>query len=243
MSNRVINLTIDGRQLKATDGQTILQVAKENGIEIPTLCYHEAVEPYGACRMCIVEIVKGGRSRLVASCLYPVEEGLEVKTESPRVVSNRKMLLELLLAKCSKNPVIKDLAAEMGIDGTFVREEYLEDHDCVVCGLCVRVCEQVVGVSAISLVSRGVDKHPAPPFHEPAKDCIGCGSCYYICPTGAIKMEDREDTRIIHNWKVEFKLKKCKACGNYWAPEKQLDYIAKKWGLPEGIFDVCPNCR
>lgn len=239
----MLSFTIDGRLLQAQEGQTILQVAAENGIGIPTLCHHEAVEPYGACRLCIVEISRGGRSRIVASCLYPVEDGLEVKTNSPRVLNNRKMLLELLLARCSRNPVVKGLAAEMGIENTFVREEYLEDHDCIVCGLCVRVCEQVVGVSAISLVSRGVDKHPAPPFHEPAVDCIGCGSCYYVCPTRAINMEDKGDTRIIYNWKVELKLKKCKLCGSYWAPEKQLDYIARKWNLPEGFFDVCLTCR
>lgn len=239
----MVSLTIDGHRFEAEEGQTILEVARKNGIEIPTLCHHDAVDPYGACRLCIVEVSRGGRTRIVASCLYPVEEGLEVKTNSARVLNNRKMLLELLLAKCSKNPVVKSLAVQMGVSSTFVREKYLEDHDCIVCGLCVRVCEQVVGVSAISLVSRGVNKHPAPPFHEPAVDCIGCGSCYYICPTGAIKMEDKGDTRIIHNWKVELKLKKCKLCGNYWAPEKQLEYIAQKWNLPEGFFDVCPTCR
>lgn len=239
----MITLNIDGRELKAKEGQTILKVASENGIVIPTLCYSEAVEPYGACRLCIVEISKGGRSRIVTSCLYPVEDGLEVKTDSPKVIRNRKMILELLLAKCSKNKVVRELAWQLGIEQSCFKPEYLEDHDCIVCGLCVRVCEQIVGVSAISLVSRGVDKHPAPPFHEPATACIGCGSCYYVCPTGAIKMEDRGDTRLIHNWKVEFKLKKCKVCGNYWAPEKQLDYIIKRWNLPEDFFDICPTCK
>jgi len=239
----MITLNIDGRELKAEKGQTILEVARENGIDIPTLCYHEAVESYGACRLCIVEISKGGRSRIVASCLYPVEDGLEVRTSSPRVIENRKIILELLLAKCSKNKVIQELARQMGIEQSRFKPEYQEDEDCIVCGLCVRVCEQVVGVSAISLVSRGTSKHPAPPFHEPAAMCIGCGSCYYVCPTGAIKMEDKGDKRIIHNWKVEFKLKKCRVCGNYWAPEQQLDYIAKKWNLPEGFFDICPNCK
>lgn len=239
----MITININGRELKAKKGQTILHVANENGIEIPTLCYSEAVEAYGGCRLCIVEIFQGGRSRIVTSCLYPVEDGLEVKTDSPRVVRNRKMILELLLAKCSKNKVVQELAWQLGIEKSCFKAEYLEDHDCIVCGLCVRVCEQVVGVSAISLVSRGVDKHPAPPFHESATACIGCGSCYYICPTGAIKMEDRGDTRLIHNWKVELKLKKCKVCGNYWAPEKQLDYIVKKWKLPEDFFNVCPTCK
>ncbi len=239
----MITFKIDGREFKAEKGQTILQVARENGIDIPTLCHHEAIEPYGACRLCIVEISRGGHSRIVTSCLYPVEEGLEVKTGSPRVISNRKMILELLLARCSKNKVIKELASQMSIEQPSFKPEYLEDNDCIVCGLCVRTCEQVVGVSAISLVNRGITKEPASPFLEPATACIGCGSCYYICPTGAIKMEDRGDTRILYNWKVEFKLKKCKVCGNYWAPEKQLEYIRKKWGLPEEFFDICPTCK
>jgi bidirectional [NiFe] hydrogenase diaphorase subunit len=239
----MITLNIDGREFKAEEGQTILQVARENGIDIPTLCHHEAIEPYGACRLCIVEISKGKRTKIVTSCLYPVEEGLEVKTASPRVISNRKMLLELLLARCSKNKVIKELASQMGIEQPTFKLEYLEDNDCIVCGLCVRACEQVVRVSAISLVNRGITKEPASPFLEPATACIGCGSCYYICPTGAIKMEDKGDTRIIYNWKVEFKLKKCKVCGNYWAPEKQLEYIRKQWNLPEDFFDICPNCK
>ena len=239
----MMTFNIDGRDLKAEKGQTILRVARENGIDIPTLCHHEAIEPYGACRLCIVEISKGNRSRMVTSCLYPVEEGLEVKTNSPRVISNRKMILELLLARCSKNKVIKELASQMGIEQPSFKPEYLEDNDCIVCGLCVRACEQVVEVSAISLVNRGITKEPASPFLEPATACIGCGSCYYICPTGAIKMEDKGDTRIIYNWKVEFKLKRCKVCGNYWAPERQLDYIRKKWGLPDDFFDICPTCR
>jgi len=239
----MVTFNIDGREFTAEEGQTILQVARENGIDIPTLCHHEAIEPYGACRLCIVEISKGRRSRIVTSCLYPAEEGLEVKTNSPRVISNRKMLVGLLLARCSKNKVIKELASQMGIEQSIIRPEYLEDNDCMVCGLCVRTCEQVVGVSAISLVNRGITKEPASPFLEPARDCIGCGSCYYVCPTGAIKMEDRQDTRIIYNWKVEFKLKKCKVCGNYWAPEKQLEYIRQKWNLPQDFFDICPTCK
>jgi len=241
----MVTINIDGRELKAEEGQTMLEVARENGIYIPTLCYHENLAPYGACRLCVVEVSTGGRWRMVASCLYPVEEGLKVVTNSPRVINNRRMIMELLLARCSQNEVIKKLASEMGIEQTPFKSEYLENKDCILCGLCVRACEQIVGRSAISLVNRGVNREVAPPFLEPSASCIGCGSCAYVCPTGAIKMDDKDGTRVVYarNWEKEFKLKKCKVCGNYWAPEEQLEYIRGKLNLPPDFFDVCPNCR
>jgi len=237
----MITLTIDGREVQAQEGATILEVAREYNIYIPTLCYNDAVEPYGACRLCLVEVVKDGRQRLVASCLYPVEEGLIVKTDSERIMANRRTIMELLLARCPNVPVIQDLAQRLGVEETPFR---LEDKTCILCGLCVRACQEVVGVSAISLANRGVNRELTTPFYEPSEACIGCGSCAYICPTEAIKFEDIGDTRFI-NWpnsKMEFKLKKCKTCGNYWAPEKQLDYIAKQSSLAPEVFEACPNC-
>jgi len=241
----MVTLTIDGREIQAPEGATILEAAKENNIYIPSLCSHEAVAPYGACRLCLIEVVKNGRQRLVASCLYPVEEGLIVKTNSEKIMDNRRVIVELLLARCPDVEVIQDLARELGVDKTPFKPE---DKQCILCGLCVRVCQEVVAVSAISLVNRGVNREMASPFYEASEACIGCGSCAYVCPINTIKLEDVGDTRTItmpnpKMEKMEFKLKKCKTCGNYWAPEKQLDYIAKQSNLAPEVFDVCPNCR
>lgn len=239
----MVKLTINGREVQAEEEATILEAARENNIYIPSLCFHEEVTPYGACRLCLVDIIKNGRERLVTSCLYPVEEGLIVKTGSERVMASRRVIMELLLARCPDSEVIRDLARQLGIDETPFG---LEDHKkCILCALCTRTCEEIVGVSAISLVNRGVNREMATPFYEPSDACIGCGSCAYVCPTGAIQFEDVGDTRIITmpNSRMEFKLKKCKTCGNYWAPKRQLEYIIKKIDLSPEVFDNCPNCR
>jgi NADH dehydrogenase/NADH:ubiquinone oxidoreductase subunit G len=242
----MVTLIINEREIKAEEGMSILHAARENNIYIPTLCENEAVAPYGACRLCLVEITTSrGRERLVASCLYQVEEGLTVRTDSERIARIRRVLLELLLARCPDSEVIRDMALKAGVARTrFTKQK--GNNKCVLCANCARTCEEVVGVAAISLAKRGVARELTTPFNEDFSEvCIGCGSCAYSCPTGAITMEDTNGNRVIkwpHN-RMEFKLKKCSACGKYWAPEKQVEYIARISGTPLSDYEVCPDCR
>ncbi len=180
-----ITLKIDDIDVKAKAGTPIFEVAKNMGIDIPTLCHHKALSPFGSCRICSVEIVdKHGRSRMVTSCNYPVEEGLVVFTKSQKTMKTRKTLLELLLARCPKVPKLQKLALEYGIEkpAFWIADE---NEDCILCGLCTRVCDELVGVHAINFAKRGVEREVTTPYHEFSDDCIGCGACATICPTNS----------------------------------------------------------
>lgn len=190
-----ISLEIDGRELKAQTGMTVLEVAQEAGIKIPTLCYHKALPPLGVCRLCTVEITSKGRSRLVTACTYPVEEGIVVKTDSPNVKRTRKILLELLLARCPNVDVIQELAREYGVEKP--RFKKIKDERCILCGLCTQICRERMGVSAINFVGRGINRKVDTPFHVASDICQTCGACAFICPTGAIKLEDIAKNRPI----------------------------------------------
>ena len=239
----MVNLTIDNRKIEAEAGQFILDVARENGIVIPTLCSHESIEPTGSCRLCVVETRQGKKTRIVTSCLYPVDEGMTVDTRSERVMNVRRLVLQLLMARCPGSEQLKEMAAEMGVE---VEPRFVPDKDnvkCILCRMCVRTCEKVVGVSAIGFSYRGPEKNVCTPFKEESETCIGCGACAYICPTGHIEMETTEtgDSRTI--WGRTFKMKICKVCGRYFAPEDQLVYISQKTGVPMEDLAVCISCR
>lgn len=182
----MLNLTIDGKKVQAEASWTLLDTARQYGIEIPTLCFHEAVEPFGACRMCVVELKQGDRSRLVASCVYPAEEGLEVYTSSEKVNNVRRWILEMLLSECPASKEIQALAAEYGVTSTRFAV-HNPDEQCILCGLCSRVCAQVVKASAISTVGRGVHKQIGAPYLTPTDACVACGCCVTVCPTGAMR--------------------------------------------------------
>ena len=185
----MIHLIIDDKSIEVPEGRTLLEACREYGIYVPTLCYHPALEPYGGCRLCMVETSQDGRKpRLVASCVYPCEQGAVIKTNSEMVVRNRRMTAELLLASAYNSPEIQALGEELGVKE--VRYKLPEENDCVLCGLCVRACKEIAGISAISVIQRGIAKKVAAPFQVTSSRCIGCGTCALICPTGAFKFSE-----------------------------------------------------
>jgi NADH dehydrogenase/NADH:ubiquinone oxidoreductase subunit G len=238
----MVTLHIDERKLSARDGETLLQVAARAGIPIPTLCHHPSVEDVGACRVCVVEITRPewkGWSKLVTSCLYPVEEGLQVSTRSERVQRTRAQLLDLLLARCPDAPLIQELARAHGVARTSYTPRPDAD-DCILCGLCVRACD-AVGAHAITTASRGSDKVIATPFGETAEACVGCFACARICPTQCIPFEEKDGVRRI--WKREFALLACKTCGTPFMTTEEKALLVQRSGLDPSYYDECLECK
>jgi len=193
----MLHFTINGKETNAPPGTTILEAAKEKEIYIPTLCYHKELEPYGGCRLCSVEVNKGNGSFITASCMYPVEEGMDIKTDTDRVLRGRQMIIELLLARCPESRDIQKKAEEFGVTDT----RYSFKHkECILCGLCVRVCQQVAGPTALSFINRGPEKNVATPFDMHPEDCLGCGACTYVCPTGHMNQEAKAVEEFRNHW-------------------------------------------
>ncbi|MBI4946105.1 MAG: (2Fe-2S)-binding protein [Bacteroidetes bacterium] len=175
-----ILLKIDGKEVKAREGMTVLEAASNAGVSIPTLCHHEKLMPFGGCRLCIVEAESGGWTKLVVSCVYPVEKNLIVRTRSEKVDRIRKTLLELLLAHAPNSPKLQDLAQEYGADKNRFEKEV---SFCIHCGLCVRYCNEVKKLNAVGFVDRGIKKEISFIPEIASKECNNCKECFQLCPT------------------------------------------------------------
>lgn len=200
----MIRFTLNGLEVEVEEGTTLLEAAKFYGFPIPTLCYNEGLSPYGACRLCVVEIGEGPRAKLVSSCTYRAEEGLKVRTASERVLRARRMVIELLLASCPQSKIIQDIASAHDVRQQRFKQEY---EDCILCGLCVRMCEQQMMAKAIGFRGRGERRSIGTPFDIKSEECRLCGGCIYICPACQLRCTYAEPEKVI-----------CGACANLTPP-------------------------
>ena len=232
----MINVTIDGKNISVKKETTILEAAEMLGIKIPTLCHHEALKPYGACRLCLVEVTKGNKTEITTSCNYPITREIEVKTNSEKIKKYRQMVVQLLLGRCPDNEEILKIAQSLEIkEPLFEADDY---DDCILCGKCVRVCKEVVGVSAITFSGRGISRKVEPPFGDYNDLCIACGACAFVCPTGAVQVQFDANNKIIDKWERITPVVKVKNCGQGYMTKAQIEYFKNNFGfLPEIIED------
>ncbi|MBN2588211.1 MAG: FAD-dependent oxidoreductase [Candidatus Fermentibacteraceae bacterium] len=187
MEDNTVRLVIDDNQVQCQKGTTLLQACRRLDIDIPTLCYHQSLSPYGSCRLCLVEVEQNGRTSIQTSCNYPVQEGLTVRTSTDRVIRTRKLMVELLLARCPDSREIMRLASEMGVTGERIEPK---NEDCILCGLCVRMCRERMGRGVLGFSNRGSRRIVSPAFDELSEECRTCGACFSICPVeNGIKLE------------------------------------------------------
>jgi bidirectional [NiFe] hydrogenase diaphorase subunit len=200
----MINMKLNGLDVCVDEGMTVLEASQFLGFPIPTLCHMEGLTPYGACRLCVVEIGEGPRARLVTSCTYPATEGLKVRTASSRVVRARRMILELLLASCPQSRTIQDLASAHDVRQQRFRQEY---EECILCGRCVRMCEEQMMAKAIGFRGRGSYRSIGTPFDVKSETCRLCGGCIYVCPACQLRCTYTEPDKAV-----------CGGCANLQPP-------------------------
>ncbi len=221
----MINLKMNGLDISVEKGTTLLEAAQFYGFPIPTLCHLEGLSPYGACRLCVVEIGEGPKAKLVTSCTYPAEEGLVVRTGSSRVVQARKMIIELLLASCPQSKTIQDLASAHGVR----RQRFRQEHeDCILCGLCVRVCKEQMMAGAIGFHGRGEKRALGTPFDQKSEVCRLCGACMYVCPACQLRCTYQDPEKAI-----------CGGCANLEAPCLEKDPFDDRMCF----LDPCVACE
>ncbi len=249
MNEKMLNIEIDDMPTQVPQGSVVLDAAKKLGIHIPTLCHHEAVELQASCRICIVEMQVSKRGRTYtwvdAACAYPVEEGLKIRTNSEKIIRERKLILELLLSRAPKSKLLNQMAEKYGISQKRFVSYDKGESNCILCGLCTRVCSGPIGVGGIGTAFRGIHKKIVTPYKVTAEVCIGCSTCANVCPTDAIEPKGDAENMHMEIWDSWHDMQTCVICGTPFASKKHIQAIKEKAGVsihPQ-IYDTCPDCR
>jgi len=236
----MLTITIDAKTYEADEGQTALEVIRNNGISIPTLCYHPALKPSGSCKLCAVEVTgrTTGRQIAMLSCILKVQDGLDIKTSGPIVEKARVKAFQNLLQMAPQSKRLLSMAEAYGVNTG------PPPDGCVRCRLCIRVCKEIVGAGALKM-----KKIEAASFVIPEPDrCIGCGTCANLCPTGAIRVEDNENVRsvLIRDELIgKHPLERCEGCGKWFATTRFMDFIERRTAPHPHVKEThsyCPNC-
>lgn len=238
--SKIVEITVNGMKIKAKEGEFLLGILLTKGFEVPHLCYHEAVTPYASCRLCLVEVNRGNGFRIATSCNHPVMDGMEVRLDTPEILEERRNVFEVLLAQAPDSQNLRLYAKKWGVEGTFLR---VQEGDCILCGLCERVCREVIGVSAITFAGRGANKILSAPYDDQNPSCIGCGSCARVCPTESIKVIDTGLVREIPKIHSKHELVPCRICGRGTLTKQHAQWLAKRTNFPETDFYICEKCK
>jgi len=236
----MVALTIDGLAVQAEEGTTVLEAARSCGVHIPTFCYHEGLAPYGACRLCVVEVSHQGRTQIEASCVRQAEGGMVVRTHTAPVCECRRLAAEALLARCPDSQKVKELAQEVEVADSTLRSV---GEACVLCGLCIRACEAAIGASAIRFADTDLALPARPRIEIDLPQCTGCGACAAVCPTEAIRIEDDGPKRYLRYLDVEVELQECSGCGRYFTAKGVLRVAGELFEVEDELRELCGKCR
>ncbi len=234
----MVKLTINDKLVEVPEGNTVLQAARQAGIKIPTLCYYEAIKPYGGCRLCLVEVTRDGRTTLTASCSYPVAEGIKVVTETEKVLRARRLVIDLLWSRSPDLPILRSIAQDLGVkEPSFP----LGESQCILCDLCTRVCTELEQLGVIGMVGRGSKREVLTPFGELSEVCQSCGACGFVCPTAYIHEVAKIPAPCTLTCPAGINVQGYVQLVNQGKPDEAVKLIMERAPLPGTLGRICPH--